>query len=656
MTRSFGFPSHLAAFLAFTLASTIFLKAQEVPARKFTVRVTAAVQESPARITLSWPNEGDANSYTISRRTLTSGWQQIAQIGGGETSYSDGGVNVGVPYEYQIVKTTPSTYKGYGYLRAGIRVPTADHRGKIILMVENGPAGALQNELSILQQDLTADGWTVISRTASMHDSPQAVKDQIRSIYNSDPSNVKALLLFGHIPVAYSGDIAPDEHANHKGAWPADLYYGEMDGTWTDSTVNTVTAEREANHNTPGDGKFDQNVPPSDVELMVGRVDLHNMTCYSNKRVPRSEIDLLRQYLNKNHAFRVGDLEVERRALICDNFGDKGTDPIGGSAWRAFPGAVGENIQEVPWDGYFPAATSGSYLWSYGSGGGSYYYSTGVGTSDDFALQDVRVVFTMFMGSYFGDWNNESNFLRAALGSGWILASSYSGFPHSLYFPMSLGEPIGYCMRLSQNNDEGGLYPPWGQGTREVHVSLHGDPTLRLHPVKRPSNLSASGSAGRLALNWSASPDNNVLGYHVYRATSTEGPFTRLTEQPVNATSFSETPAPGNYTYMVRAVKLEQTPSGTYLNPSLGIFASASVSGTPTNDKPLQLTVRRNSSNQLFVTITGEAGQRFKVEHSTNFQSWTQLTEGALVSSTSEIPVNIDTNPRSTFLRAITLR
>src|SRR5688500_7334672 len=173
------FPT-LACLLLFTLN----IHSQDVPPRKFTVRATATVQESPARIILSWPNEGDASSYTISRRTLSSGWEQVASIGGGETSFSDGGVNIGTPYEYQIVKRSTSTYTGYGYLRAGIRVPGTDDRGKIILMVENGPAGALGAELDRLQRDLVADGWQVIRRTASMNDSPPAVKEQIRTIYN----------------------------------------------------------------------------------------------------------------------------------------------------------------------------------------------------------------------------------------------------------------------------------------------------------------------------------------------------------------------------------------------------------------------------------------------------------------------------------------
>ena len=77
-----------------------------------------------------------------------------------------------------------------------------------------------------------------------------------------------------------------------------------------------------------------------------------------------------------------------------------------------------------------------------------------------------------------------------------------------------------------------------------------------------------------VTLNWSGSADS-VLGYHVYRAASATGPFARLTGSLVTGTSFVDTNAPaGAGTYMVRAVKLQTTPSGTYFNPSEGIFAA----------------------------------------------------------------------------------
>ncbi len=85
-------------------------------------------------------------------------------------------------------------------------------------------------------------------------------------------------LLFGNIPVPYSGNINPDGHDDHKGAWPTDYYYGEFDaGAWTDNLVNNDTASRVANRNIPGDGKFDQSQTPTPPELVVSRVDFSNL-------------------------------------------------------------------------------------------------------------------------------------------------------------------------------------------------------------------------------------------------------------------------------------------------------------------------------------------------------------------------------------------
>ena len=96
------------------------------------------------------------------------------------------------------------------------------------------------------------------------------------------------MFLFGHVPVAYSGDIVPDGHCpDHRGAWPCDGFYGDMDGEWTDSTVNDSTAADARNRNVPGDGKYDQSSFPAALKLMVGRVDLANMPGTSQLRRSR---------------------------------------------------------------------------------------------------------------------------------------------------------------------------------------------------------------------------------------------------------------------------------------------------------------------------------------------------------------------------------
>ncbi len=78
-----------------------------------------------------------------------------------------------------------------------------------------------------------------ISRNASV----KYVKSIILNFYNSDPDNVNSVFLFGHIPVPYSGSKAYDGHTvEHDGAWPADMYYGDLnEKIWTDKYVNCTT-------------------------------------------------------------------------------------------------------------------------------------------------------------------------------------------------------------------------------------------------------------------------------------------------------------------------------------------------------------------------------------------------------------------------------
>src|SRR5262249_32673909 len=119
-----------------------------------------------------------------------------------------------------------------------------------------------------------------------------------------------------------------------------------------------------------------------------------------------------------------------------------------------------------------------------------------------------------------------------------------------------------------------------------IWVALMGDPTLRLHPVLPPQSLEARISQGQVTLSWAPSQDT-VEGYHVYRARQRLGPYTRLTRTPVAMARFTDTTPPaGTYAYMVRAVKLELSGSGTYWNESQGMFKDVSVSLSPDNRAP----------------------------------------------------------------------
>jgi hypothetical protein len=149
---------------------------------------------------------------------------------------------------------------------------------------------------------------------------------------------------------------------------------------------------------------------------------------------------------------------------------------------------------------------------------------------------------------------------------------------------MGLGETIGYGTRLTMNND--GLYQTWSNTfPRAIYIALLGDPTLRMEPVAPISNLSASTAANAVSLSWSASPDH-IAGYHVYRAATPSGPFTRISDSLVTGTRFKDT-HPAGGTYMVRAIALQTNPSGSYFNPSQGVFVTVGGGNQGTNGESI---------------------------------------------------------------------
>src|ERR1041384_4281171 len=613
------------------LVSAPFHRSRAVePTWNYAVQVSSAVQSSPPQITLNWPQDtsGTPVSYTVYRKAPNAtSWGGGTALAGSTTTYTETSVSAGTVYEYQIVKNA-GTYYGYGYIQTGLNVPLVESRGKVVLIVDNTYAANLAAELTRLQQDLAGDGWTVLRHDVGRNDSAASVKNLIKADYNADPANVKSVFLFGHVPVPYSGELNPDGHPDHVGAWPADAYYGDMDGSWTDNsvnytqTINTDPADAARMSNRPGDGKFDQTTLPSTVELQVGRVDLANMpgrTTWGGPATFASEQELLRQYLNKDHNFRHKLLNPDRRAIVGDYFGTRGGEAFVASGFRTFAPLFGANgianlntlynDQKGTW---IPELAANDYLFAYGCGAGSYTTIGGIGNTGlyndgstvEIVNNDVRAVFTLFFGSWLGDWDHEDNIMRSILATRtYGLACAWSGRPHWFAHPMGLGETIGYAARLTQNNT--GLYQNQiNSSANLVHVALMGDPTLRLHPVAPPASLGGSTNGGNVTLTWTPSPDS-VAGYHVYRGTSASGPFTRLTGSLLTATSYADAGAPSGATYMVRAVKLENTRSGSYYNASQGYFWSAGGAPPPPSDTaPPTISLSAPANN---LTVSGSS-------------------------------------------------
>ncbi len=455
----------------------------------------------------------------------------------------------------------------YGHILTGFDCPPIEDHGLLLLIVDQSIAPDLGYELSRLTLDLIGDGYRVHQLIVNQSTPVTDIKQMILNEYNLD-STLSTIFLFGHVPIPYSGN-EKGVHTDHQGAWPADLYYGDLDGIWTDTYVNNTSASREANHNIPGDGKFDQTWLPSEVELMVGRVDLSDLPAFVE-----TEVELLRRYLDKDHAFRTGETSAEPRGLIDDNVGEANGLAFAAFGWRNFAPMFGaENIFAGD---FFPDLTTESYLWAYGCGGSGYSHCGGVGSTWDFATYTVNAVFTILYGSYFGDWDNTNNILRSPLAAnGLPLVNFYAGRPTWNVHQMALGHTVGHVTRLNQNNNR--LYTV-ADGGQQIHVALMGDPSLKMHIVKPVTNLRFRAiTDSEVHLTWSPA-DDDIVGYNVYRTQSLSDQFTRLNLNTITDTTWIDSEPSSDSIYMVRAVKLETPRCGSYYNLSLGIIDSLAAS------------------------------------------------------------------------------
>jgi len=646
-----------------TLLITLFfavefqnLNAQVMNSKDLAIPIKAIVSKTPTpKITLSWVNYGYASNYSIFRKGKNDPFwgNPIVTLDSQATEWTDFNVKIGTPYEYQILGTgqkwvKPSaTDSGYvmfsstGYILAGIEILPNFSPGTCLILIDSTMKDELANDLTVFENDLKAEGWTTIRKIAPRAETfdgtkVKAVKSIIKSVSSEYP-DLKTIILIGRIPVPYSGNLNPDGHPDHLGAWPADIYYGTAnESIWTDSQVNSTVASRTENKNIPGDGKFDVKQIDNlvSVDYSVGRIDLFNMELFYDKSKANPEAELIRKYLHRDHQFRTNQLDYEWKGLIDDNFSAQSyPEGFAASAWRAFGNFFEPDSIKVA--DYLTTLSTNNYLWSYGCGGGSFTSAGGIGNTTDFTGKKVNGLFTALFGSYFGDWDIKNNFLRAPLAADpGALAIGWSGRPHWFYHRMDLGETIGSALLLTQNNlstyypniyytaqyPNGILYTT---GTRNVHIALLGDPTLKMFNAKvaPPNNLVLTEMPnGYIKLSWEKPAGNGDYKYIIYRSVKGNPNMVLLTSNPTTDLQFEDTYLyDGTLAYYVEALELQTSRSGSFYIPSLPISAEIkttdvqeftnnfSIYPNPTAEKiNIDFEAKANNTILNIININGE--------------------------------------------------
>ncbi len=584
-----------------------------------TVPLEAVTDDAGPSLTLTWPSSVGADGYEVYRKEMSAGiWTSLAELGGSDTSYTDIGIGYNHRYDYKVRRFGPDG-EAFGYLNGGVDVQIPENPGGIIVVADDTYM-ADDDYLTAYQQyvnDLVLDGWKLAEILVSTDDAVTGVHEQIQTIYDTDPDAWTHVVLVGHVPVPYSGDLYPDGHPDHEGAWPTDLYYGEMETAWTDVSVNVTVASDPRNHNIPGDGKFDQSYIPGTLELAVGRIDMHDLPSFAE-----DEKTLMLRYFDKVHRFRTGELRVDQRAVIDDNFTGY-TEGFSQNGYRNFSALVGRDntIQgDYLTETSYSNPSGDTYMWSYGCGGGWYQGAGGVATTTDFANDSLSAVFTMLFGSYFGDWDVSDAFSRAAIAQGNTMITSWAGRPNWHFYRMALGSTTGECALLTQNNNNTYFGSIIFGLDKIVSTNLIGDPALRSYYPKPPTEVTLSGAYP--FLNWLPSLDT-VDGYNAYIVCGDDhdlpekSGWIRVNEELITMPSYS-LPETGDLVpyasdkkcYVgIRSVRLIESPSGSWYAESLMDIDSSTIIWEPVIDlSPIPIRVYPNPTTS-WVSVELPEGQ-----------------------------------------------
>lgn len=426
------------------------------------------------------------------------------------------------------------------------------------------------------------------------------IRGAVQAINSTYPGELKNLAMIGKVPVARSGlsdGAGADGHGN-VAPYGTDAFYADTHGVigtgWTDTGYNDGSS---ATNNIVGDGQFDQRKisevgPNGRVELGYGRVDLSLGI--------QTETEALRTYFWKLHRYKVASADFQPGRRVVDRW----TYPNEREAeLQSMPGVVGMNNVEFITNSMLPRVKAGQdadQLYTTQNGPYLFFFKGNGGPSGGV---DGRAVFWTGMQSHWGYWyesyllTSSSNVMQKSLSEdNFTLSYTWNiwGLRY-IYHRMGMGFDAGDMAKQSINNRgwttgaSGGPYTYKFNNTSngDFHGSLYmhhmGDPALRLFMFEPPTGLSVVKTGGNPVLTWTASPNAQVIGYHVYRAPNASAPFTRLTSTPVSGTTYTDTGVTtGSYVYMVRAIRLETTGGGTFYNASLGATQSVNLDAAPT--------------------------------------------------------------------------
>ena len=478
----------------------------------------------------------------------------------------------------------------------------------VLVWSQNWSYAELEPAVTTYKHDLENAGFSVEIR--HYPDSPLTWDTNatiIRQFLQTEAGTyeIAGVLLVGDVPYA--------NYEIGKETFPCDLYYMDLDGNWTDSDYDGVY---DMHTNETGD---------LEPEIWVGRLYASTVT--------GDEVELLNNYFDKNHRFRIGNLTLPRRALAyIDNefvysaenansslgmiYGNEitlVTDPNTTSVTdykNRLNDTLGYEWLHLAAHGNhemhaFNTSQDGTYVWTYVF-------------SSDIRNIDPHAFFYTIMACNTADYA-----LTNYIGGSYIFADTYgllvlgSTKLHYIWNVNDLYEPIGKGKCIGQAFKE--WFEKYGESIRWSYYGLTilGDPTLQAPRVcdVTVTDVTASKSVvvqnSTIPINVTVENKGNfteTFDVTLYANTTFIGNMTVTNLQPLtttiltfgwNTTGFAK----GNYRISATAVlPLDNNPDdNTYTNGWVAVILKDDVAVTnviPSNGRVVQ-----NSTIPINVTV-----------------------------------------------------
>jgi hypothetical protein len=155
-------------------------------------------------------------------------------------------------------------------------------------------SGAITTNLNRYLGDLQSQGYTP-HLTTSAFSSPAALRSYLADRYNS--AGIQGTVMIGDLPTEHFERNGQYGNAKDYQRFACDLYYMDVNGTWSDST---------------GNGTYDTHTGDVSPEIWVSHMVTSPLV---SLHAGRTESSLLNSYFDKDHQYRTGQLRLPQNGL-----------------------------------------------------------------------------------------------------------------------------------------------------------------------------------------------------------------------------------------------------------------------------------------------------------------------------------------------------